>query len=63
MDAVGVMPHYQMVHQPNAILKERLPVVLCVVTVEEQMSFAELQALTTEKVKTKIGKGKLHIIT
>ena len=63
MDAVGVMPHYQMVHQPNAILKETLPAVLYVVTVEEQMSFAELQALTTEKVKTKSGKGKLHIIT
>ena len=63
MDAVGVMPHYQMVHQPNAILKEALPAVLYVDTVEEQMSFAELQALITEKVKTKCGIGKLHIIT
>ena len=51
MDAVGVMPHYQMVHQPNVILKERLPVVLYVVDVREQMRLAELQALTTEKVK------------
>ena len=61
MDAVGVMPHYQMVHQPNAILKETLLAVLYVDTVEEQMSFAELQALTTEKVKTKCEIGKLHI--
>ena len=60
MDSVVVMPHYQMVHQPNAILKETLPAVLYVVTVEEQMSFAELQALTTEKVKTKNGIGKKH---
>ena len=65
MDAVGVMPHYQMVHQPNAILKEILPVVLYVVIVEEQMSFADhsLEALTTEKVKTKCGIARLHIIT
>ena len=52
MDSVVVMPHYQMVHQPNAILKERLLVVLYVVDVKEQMRLAELQALTTEKVKT-----------
>ena len=52
MDSVVAMPHYQMVHQPNATLKERLLVVLYVVDVKEQMRLAELQALTTEKVKT-----------
>ena len=51
MDSVDVMPHYQMVHQPNAILKERLPVVLYVVDVKEEMRLAKLRALTTEKGK------------
>ena len=50
---MGVITHYQMVRLLNVIMKGTSLAALNMVIVEELIGIAKLQALTTEKVKTK----------